>query len=434
MVIGPGAREHTISVAYERSPQVKKVVITPGNDFMALNRQKEVVVESGVALTDAQGFLAIAQKHKPDLIDVAQDDVLAAGTVDLLQANGFRVFGPTKAAARLEWDKRWSREFMQRHNIPTPQYRYFTSANPDPAKEYVRQWFEEHPEQGLFIKATGLIAGKGALPAPTLDEALAAIDTMSSFGSAGEEFLVEEGLVGEEFSYYAISDGTTYRTLKSAQDNKRIYDLDQGSQTGGIGAQAPAQVTSGHEQAIEDRQIAPVVASMAEEGNPYTGIIYLGGIVTDDGINTIEYNARWGDPECQVELPGLRNDYVDLINAAIDGRLSEVELDEDDLVRLCIVGCAKGYPGDASAAQGKEIFGLDEVAQTPNVEVYGSGIKVTDGRCYVNGGRLFGIVGSGHTVKEARDHAYAAMERISVDGNNLHYRTDIGRRDLERLL
>lgn len=433
MVVDAGARGHVLSTVFEKSPQVKKVVIAPGNDYMTVSRNKEVVTEPASSLKDANSLLEVAKQHRVDLVEVAQDDALEAGTVDLMQKHGIAVLGPRRDAARIEWDKRWSREFMTRQGIPTPEYRYFQSKNADPAKAYAKELYAQNPERLLFIKATGLIGGKGALPASTLGEAEAAISQMQAFGAAGDEFLIEEGLIGEEYSYYAMTDGTNFQTFKSAQDNKRVYDGDKGGQTGGIGAVAPALVTEGIREQIEAVQIAPAVTGLSSEGTPYLGLLYLGGIKTADGLNTIEYNARWGDPEVQVVLPGVQNDYVEVVEAALNGRLDSYTITEDDKVRMCVVGCSKGYPDDYSAVKGKEIKGLDDARAQPGIALYSAAIKVDDGKYYANGGRLFSVVGEGKDLLEARDRAYDAIKRISVEGDGLHYRTDIGRRDLARL-
>lgn len=432
MVVGSGAREHAISEAYERSKKVKSLVVTPGNDFIGYGRSKEVIIDKYSSLTDPKSILAVAEKYRPDLVDVAQDDALAAGTADLLWKHGFAVFGPLLAAAQIEWDKRWSRGFMQRHNIPTPEFHSFTVKERDQAEQYAHHYFEQYPKKTLFIKAAGLCGGKGALKATDAREALARIRQMEQFGEAGEQFVVEEGLEGEEFSYYALSDGKTYRLFKSAQDNKLSHDGDRGEQTGGMGAVAPARVTESLTGEIERRYIAPVFAGLRSEKMPYTGVLYLGGIVTKEGIKTIEYNARWGDPECQVVLPGLTTDYAHLVSAAVDGKLGDAEFVQDDVVRVCVVGAAKGYPGDYSAVTGREIKGLAEAMTMENVSIYGAAVDVRDGKFFADGGRLFSVVGSGSDIGTARSRAYEAMDRMSIDGDNLHFRTDIGVRDLKR--
>src|SRR3989344_3630495 len=262
MVVGSGAREHALSQAYEKSSQVSRVIVAPGNDFIAYLRKKEVLIDKGCSLTDPFSILSMARKYRPDLVDVAQDDALASGTVDLLQEQGFQAFGPTKMAARIEWDKKWSREFMLRHQIPSPKFRYFDSA-------------------------------EDALKSTSLDEAVRNIGQMKHFpNQAGMVFLVEDGLIGEEFSYYTISDGQTYRAFKSAQDNKAVFNFDEGGQTGGMGAISPAKATNGLSSEIEENFISKAIDGMAAEEVPYLGILYLGGIVVDGKPINIEYNAR----------------------------------------------------------------------------------------------------------------------------------------------
>lgn len=432
LVIGGGAREHTISDAYEKSNQVNKIIVAPGNDFIAYKRQKEVIVDKRCSLNNPESILEIARKYKPDLIDVAQDDALAAGTVDLLQKEGFTVFGPVKEAARIEWDKKWSREFMQRHQIPSPKFSYFNSEKK--AKQYVKSLYDKEAEKLVYVKATGLCAGKGALKATSLYEAERNIEKMKSFGEAGEMFLIEDGLVGEEFSYYAISDGKAYHVLKSAQDNKTVFNFDKGDQTGGMGAISPAKVTDPIAKEIEEQLISRAIHGMIDEEVPYTGILYLGGIVVNGKPMNIEYNARWGDPECQVVLPSIETDYVDIVMACLEGKLEKMNIQQDNKSRVCVVGASRGYPGDYSHVKGKRIYGLEEAMKMDGVTGYGAGIAMQDGKFYANGGRLFSIVAEGDTIVEAKQKAYSAIAYINIEGNNLHYRTDIGWRDVERFL
>jgi phosphoribosylamine--glycine ligase len=428
LIVGSGGREHALSHAYEKSPRVGKIIVTPGNDFMQWNRKKETIVDKNSKLNDAQSILAIAQKYKPDIVDVAQDDALAAGTVDLLQKNGFSTFGPTKNAARLEWDKKWSREFMTRNKIPTPEYRYFSDRNE--AKKYVNATYQKKPNTLLYIKATGLCAGKGALKTTNKNEAYANIDAMKNFGEAGKVFLIEEGIVGEEFSYYAISDGKNYNLFQSARDHKTVFDGDEGAQTGGMGTVSPARITKGNEQTIEEKQIRPVIEGMLGEGNQYVGIVYLGGILSNGKINTIEYNSRWGDPEAQVVVPGIQNDYAEMVWACIHGELEKIKLVQDDKTRVCVVGASKGYPGDYSSVKGKQILGLEEATKMNGVTIFGAGMAQKEGKWVANGGRLFNVVGEGKDVNEARMRAYDAIKKISIEGNNLHYRKDIALREI----
>lgn len=424
MIIGAGAREHTISEAYERSADVGEIVVAPGNDFVAHDREKSVTRDPNVSLQDVDSIVGAVLRHQPDLIDIAQDDAIASGAGDMLRSRGFDVFSPSQDAARLESDKQWSREFMVRHEIPTPEFRSFSQADRLDAVTYLRERYQRNRTAITFIKAAGLAAGKGALRADSFEEAVARIYQLSrEFPTAAEHFVVEDGLEGEEYSYYAISDGRTFKTFKSAQDNKLSHDGDTGEQTGGMGSVSRTRLHPGVVEDIENLQIAPVVDGMVTEGHPYSGIIYLGGILTSDGVNTIEYNARWGDPEVQTVLPGVTSDYHELVRSAIAGELESTDLCEDDLVRVCVVGAAKGYPG--SYAKGMEITGLGRAAEVPGVRIYGAAVAVREGKFYADGGRLFSVVGAGEYEDEARAKAHEAMQYIAIEGDALHYRTDI---------
>lgn len=428
LVIDSGARGHAISAAYEKSPQVSRIILAPGNDFAGFNRKKEVVVEKNCNLKSTDSILAVAKKYEPDLVDVAQDDALAGGAVDLLRNSGFLVFGASKQAAILEWDKKFSREFMLRQNIPAPRFRYFDTE--ESAKTYAKSLYEKNPEKIVFVKAAGLCGGKGALKTRNLGEAFAGIERMKIFGEAGKVFLIEDGLIGEEFSYYAISDGSDFKVFNSAQDNKTVFNFDEGDQTGGMGAISPALATESLAKEIEDALISKAISGMKKEGVPYCGILYLGGIVVDGKPMNIEYNARWGDPECQAVLPSVEN-YADVVLAALAGKLNKIKIEQDNKTRVCIVGAAKGYPNDYSAARGKRIFGIEEALEE-GVKIFGAGIDVRNEKFFANGGRLFSVVAEGKNILEARQKAYSDIAHISVEGNNLHFRTDIGWRDVER--
>lgn len=432
LIIGSGAREHTLSCAYEKSPNVRKIIVTPGNDFIGYKREKEIIADRTCSLKNSDLLLEIARKYKPDLVDVAQDDALALGTVDILEKEGFVVFGPRKQAARIEWDKKWAREFMQRHNIPHPKFRYFK--NEADAEQYAREEYAYNPNRVLYVKATGLCSGKGALKSASLDETVKNIRKMKEFpNNAGKVFLVEEGLEGEEFSYYAISDGQTYKLFKSTQDNKTVFNFDEGDQTGGMGAISPALVTEQLKEEIEQQQIFRAIKGMALEKNHFRGILYLGGIVVNGKPMNIEYNARWGDPECQTVLPSIETDYLEIVKSCLEGKLNDLNVKQDNRTRICVVGASKGYPNDYSQVKGKRIFGIDEVMDMEGISIFGAGIDVIDGKLYANGGRLFSVVSEGKNILEARQKVYSAIARISIEGNNLHYRTDIGWRDVERV-
>lgn len=434
LILGSGAREHAISCAYEKSRHVRKIIVAPKeeDDFIAYRRKKEVIAHGNCSLKDTESLRAIARKYMPDIVDVSQDAAIASGITDILAKDGFAVFGPAREAARIEWDKCWSRNFMKRHDIPSPNFRCFDSQQN--GKDYARSLYKEDPYKLLFVKASGLCMGYGALKAQNLAEAWRNIERMKDFGKAGENFLVEDGLDGEEFSYYAISDGKSHRILKSAQDNKRALNFDKGDQTGGLGANSPAMVTEPFEKSIERHFISAAINGLLKEDHPYKGILYLGGMVSAGKLYCIEYNARWGDPECQAVLPSVWTDYVDIVEAAINGKLGSIDIVQDNKSRVCIVGASRGYPNDYSNVIGKRIFDLDKAMKIDGITVYGAAVIAKGGKFYANGGRLFSIVAEGGNIQEARQKAYAAIAHITVEGNNLHYRTDIGWRDVERFL
>lgn len=440
MIVDSSARAHAVSEAYERSPNVQRILITPGNDFIGYGRKKEVIVEKNAKLTDPNSFLAVAQKYRPGLIDVCQDDALALGTADLLKEHGFAVFGPTRAAARLEWDKAWSRDFMSERHIPHPEYAIFDS--PDAGINHVTGLYERNASALVFIKAAGLCAGKGAIGAKSLDEAIAAITAMKNFGSAGQTYLIEEGMVGEEASIYAFSDGRTIRPVRAAQDHKRLNNFDEGPNTGGMGAVSPIAllgngVSGGKLNSRIFRDIVfPAIQGMEQQGNPYIGVLYTSIMVVEENgqliPKVVEFNARWGAPEAEVVVPGIKTPMDKIVYACINGTLDKITVEEDNKTRVCVVGASRGYPGDISAVKGKRIFGLEDAMAMQGITLYGAGIAVRDGRFYANGGRLFSLVAEGGNIKDARAQALAAMALISIEGNNLHYRTDIGWRDMER--
>jgi len=429
LIIGGGGREHTLLKAYAKSKRVKKIFVVPGNGLMGFFEVKPIMTFPGIKPTDFEKIWEIVAKNKIDLVDVAQDDPIAAGGVDFFTAKGVAAFGPTKEAAQIEWDKKWAREFMKRLGLPIPRFASFSS------EKEAASYINKLPKGACFVKASGLAAGKGAIKAINKKEVLEAIKQMPLFGPAGKTFLIEEMLVGEEFSAYAICDGEHFQILKAAQDNKPVFNFDEGPNTGGMGATAPVFATN---KKIIQKQIKEifktVVAGLASEGRPYKGILYLGGIISEGKVKIIEFNARWGDPEAQVVLPGIKNGYVDIVSACLEGKLNKLKIREDTKTRVCVVGASRSYPGDYSAASGKKIFGLEQAAKLPGVTVIGAGIKRRGKYFFTRGGRVFNIVAEGKDIVEARNKAYAAMAKIFVAGNNLHYRTDIGWRDVERSL
>ena len=431
LIIGNGAREHTISKAYEKSSKVGKIIVAPGNDFIAYKREKEILVDKNCSVRNLSSILDVALKFKPDLIDVAQDDALSIGAVDLLMDYGFRVFGPTKKASEIEWDKKWSREFMQRYSIRHPDFMYFNSETN--GVNYIKKVYQQKSDKLLYVKAVGLCSGKGSKKSTNVNDGIKNVESMKHLpNDSGKIFLIEEGLVGEEFSFFAICDGTNFYCFKSSQDNKTVYNFDKGDQTGGMGAISPAMVTSGFEGKIAKEFILKALCGLEAEGRHFKGILYLGGIIVGDEIYNLEYNARWGDPECQVVLPALKSDYFDLVNACIDGKLQDVDFDLDEGSRVCVVAASKGYPGNYENVKGKAIYGLENILEVNPITVCGAGIKMSNNKFYADGGRLFSVVGMGKDILEAKSTTYYGISNTSIEGNNLHYRIDIGWRDIER--
>lgn len=443
MVVDSSARAHAVADAYLRDPNVGQVILTAGNDFVkAANKTgKDVLVLNNTKHTDTDKVLVAALNYRPDLVDVCQDDALANGVVDALKEKRFDVLGPSQAASRLEWDKQWSRRFMKKHQIPHPLFRVFQSAKETgsvrhAASNYVHSFYEKNPDGLLFIKAAGLCGGKGAIPARSFNEAFHAITEMTSFGKAGEKYLVEEGMVGEEASIYSFVDGRNFKTVMAAQDHKCRDNYDLGPNTGGMGAVAPAGViTPELAKIIDETIIRPAVRGMAEEGHPYVGVLYTGVMITKDGPKVVEFNSRWGAPEAEVVVPGIKTPMSDIAYACIEGDLNQLDIEQDGKARVCVTVASKGYPDskEVDKVKGRQIFGLEDAMKVPGVRIYGAGVKVQDDKFYVNGGRLVSVVGEGKDVLEAKALAYYAASLISVRGNNQYYRIDIGHHDVARL-
>ncbi len=430
LVIGQNGREHALAQKYAESKNVEKVLMTPGNGLTDFTNPK-IKNYPEIGMMDFEGIVQVAKKEKIDLVDVPQENIIEEGYVDKLEELGIKVFGPTKKASQLEWDKEWSRNFMAKYNLPIPEFKVFT--NQKDAIEYANQ----KGDQLLFIKATGLAFGKGVIKATNKKEAIEAIKQMTKFGKSGETFLIEEGLVGEEFSLFAICDGINFKIISWAQDHKTIFDGDLGPNTGGMGSVAPTGVvTKAIAKEVETKILSPLMKGMQKEGRPYKGILYLGGMLTNPpaggGVKVIEFNCRWGDPEAEVILPGIKTDYLKIIESVLSGRLRGLKIEIDSKIRISVAGCSKGYPVDYSKVKGKQMLGLEKAMKLPGITIFGSGIKREGKRFLANGGRIFYIVAEGKNIREAREKAYRAMTLINIEGDNLHFRTDIGWRDLER--
>ena len=438
LVVDGGGRGAALVHKYAQSPHVDKIIAVPGNDLMQNNTDKPVQIYSKLKTTSVPEIAEICKKEHVGLVDVVQDNAVEAGLVDRLQAMGVSVVGPTRAAGQIEWDKAWAREFGQRQDIRQPFFKICLSQ-----EEGIR-FLESQPDQSWFVKASGLAEGKGALPAKNNKEAIERVREMERFKDAGKIFLIEKWLKGdddspgEEFSAYIFSDGENFKFAGSAQDYKRANDGDEGENTGSMGCNSQALLlTPDLLQEIESNIFTKAINGLRKEGKLYKGVLYLGGMVIREGGRqrpyVIEFNARWGDPEAQAIVPGLINDFFEVGMAVANGDIRSLQLQTDGKSRVVVAGASKGYPGNYEAVKGKQIFGIKEARKVKGVRFYSAAIKEDRGRHYANGGRLFYIVGEGNNVIEAQERAYEAMSFITIEENNLHYRTDIGWRDVQRL-
>ena len=420
LLIGSGGREHALAWKLAASPMLTKLYAAPGNPGIA--KEAELVA---LDIADHKAVVAFCHDKSIDLVVVGPEAPLVAGIADDLRASGIKVFGPSKAAAQLEGSKGFTKDLCARQNIPTAAYGRFTAA--DAAKAYIR-------DQGvpIVVKADGLAAGKGVTVAMTEAEALAAVDDCFSgaFGSAGAEVVVEEFLDGEEASFFCLCDGATALPFGSAQDHKRVGDGDTGPNTGGMGAYSPAPLmTPGMIERTMKEIIEPTMRGMAELGSPFSGVLFAGLMITPSGPKLIEYNTRFGDPECQVLMMRLKDDLLVLLEAAADGQLAHMSARWRDDVALTVVMAAKGYPG--APEKGSIIRGLDEAA-SDGVEIFHAGTATRGGETVANGGRVLSVTASAKTAGEAQRLAYEAVGRI--DWPEGFCRLDIGWRAVKREL
>ncbi|HEX5352581.1 MAG TPA: phosphoribosylamine--glycine ligase [Rhodanobacteraceae bacterium] len=423
LVIGSGGREHALAWKLAQSSRASEVLVAPGNAGTACEHGVRNVA---VAATDLEGLLRLAQEESVDFTVVGPEAPLVAGVVDRFHAASQRIFGPGAAAARLEGSKSFTKDFLARHQIPTASYAVFTQL--DPALDYVRT----HGAP-IVIKADGLAAGKGVVVAMTPADAGQALREMlgaHAFGDASARVVIEQCLEGEEASYIVISDGRHYLPMASSQDHKRVGEGDTGPNTGGMGAYSPAPVVTAEvEQRIRAEIIEPTLCGMAKEGAPFTGFLYAGLMIDKSGApKVIEFNVRFGDPETQPIMQRLQSDFVELIEAALDGKLDQVEADWNPRPSLGVVMAADGYPGKPKT--GDVISGLDADFGS-DVKVFHAGTKLdADGNVVTAGGRVLCVSALGDNLAQARDRAYVAAERIHFDG--AFFRRDIGHRALVR--
>ncbi len=421
LVVGSGGREHALCWAIGASPVCDALYCAPGNAGIAADAECVAI-----AAEDVDGLVAFARDKGIDLVVVGPEAPLVAGLVDRLTEAGIKAFGPTAAAAALEGSKGFTKDLCAKYDIPTAAYRRFGDL--DAAKAYIRA-------QGapIVIKADGLAAGKGVTVARTLEEALAAAEDALSggrFGEAGAEIVVEDCLEGEEVSVFALCDGSAALMLANAQDHKAACDGDKGPNTGGMGAYSPAPVmTDALAAEIEETIIQRTVAAMKAEGRPYTGVLYAGLMITAQGPKLIEFNVRFGDPECQVMMLRLKSDLLPALLAACDGLLDSFDLRWYDEVALSVVMASKGYPG--SYEKGTEIRGIDAAETDDKVKVFHAGTaRRADGALIATGGRVLNVTALGDSVKDAQQRAYAAIDRIDWPGG--FCRRDIGWRAVKR--
>jgi len=415
LIVGSGGREHAIAASVAKSPKVDKIYCAPGNAGIG---QIAECVEIGAMEFDK--LAAFAQEKQIGLTIIGMDDPLVGGIVDVFEAKGLRVFGPRKNAAILEGSKAFSKDLMKKYHIPTAAYENFDDA--DKALAYL-----ETAKFPIVLKADGLALGKGVLICNTLEEAQAGVKSImldKQFGAAGNRMVIEEFMTGREVSVLSYVDGKTIKTMTSAQDHKRAKDGDEGLNTGGMGTFSPSPFYTDEIDAICKKQIyQPTVDAMAAEGRIFKGIIFFGLMLTADGPKVLEYNARFGDPEAQVVLPRMKNDIIEVMEACIDGRLDEIELEFEKNAAVCVVLASDGYP--VKYDKGFEIKGLEHFDGKEDYYCFHAGTKRNaDGHFVTNGGRVLGVVAKGTDLKQARANAYVATEWIDFD--NKYMRHDIG--------
>lgn len=415
LVVGGGGREHAIVKKLSESPRVKKLYAAPGNGGIS-----QLAGLVPVKATDLDGLVKAARELAVDLVFVAPDDPLNMGLVDRLNAEGIRAFGPTAAAARLEGSKVFSKGLMKKYGIPTAAYRTFD--NPADTLKYIK----EQNTYPAVVKADGLALGKGAVIAEDYAAAEAAVKSIMEdriFGESGARVVVEEFLTGPELTILAFADGRTISTMVSSQDHKRVYDGDRGPNTGGMGAFAPSpNYTPEIAERCMKEIFIPTVEAMAAENATFKGVIYFQLMLTPNGPKVIEYNARFGDPEAQVVLPMLKTDLVDIIDAVIDGRLADIDIEWRGGAAACVVAASGGYP--MNYEKGFPISGLESI-DSPDMYVYHAGTKLENGVYKTAGGRVLCVTAVADTLDAAVDRAYEGIAKIHFEG--MHYRRDIGR-------
>ncbi|MBO6571047.1 MAG: phosphoribosylamine--glycine ligase [Balneola sp.] len=420
LLLGSGGREHALAWGMAKSPKLEQLFIAPGNPGTE-SLGKNVQLNA----SDFDEVWEFIQTHSIHLTVVGPEQPLVEGIADFLEEKCHAVFGPKQKAAMLEGSKEFAKDFMKRHDIPTAGYEVFSQDEFDKAAEYII----ETGSYPVVLKADGLAGGKGVLIPENESDAISALEELQegSLSDAASRLVIEEFMEGEEASVFAICDGDSYKVIGNAQDHKRIGEGDTGLNTGGMGAYSPAPiVTKELLRRVESEIIQPTVAGMKSEGNPYQGILYVGLMITKDGPKVVEYNCRFGDPECQVIVPAMRSDLLDVIISCTEGRLSETDIELDDKYRCTVVMVSGGYP--QSYDKGKEISGVDKV---DSGILFHAGTRIENGKLLTNGGRVLNIVGEGQSLQEAIDNSYDQVKKISFE--KAFFRNDIGAKGLKRL-
>ncbi len=407
LVVGSGGREHALCWAIAASPLCEKLYCAPGNAGIA--REAECVP---VAADDLDGLVQFAQRSKIDFVVVGPEQPLVLGLVDRLEAAGIKAFGPTRSAAALEGSKGFMKDFARKAGVPTAAYARFR--DPAAARAFAREMVVQRPGAPIVVKADGLAAGKGVTICGDYDAAVAAIEEAMvdrRFGESGAELVLEEFLEGEEVSFFALCDGTTALPFGSAQDHKRVGDGDTGPNTGGMGAYSPAPVMMPQlAERVMREIIRPTVTGMAAIGRPFKGVLFAGLMITTDGPKLIEFNVRFGDPECEVLMPRLMSDPLPALIAARDGQLGSFDVRWHDRTALCVIMAARGYPGEP--LRGTEINGIGDAEDLQGVTVFHAGTKEQDGKILANGGRVLAVTALANTPAAAYARAYEAVDLI----------------------
>ncbi|MBU1356408.1 MAG: phosphoribosylamine--glycine ligase [Candidatus Edwardsbacteria bacterium] len=419
LIIGSGGREHALTWKLAQSPKIDKLYCAPGNPGMA-----EIAECVDISADKLESLRDFALNQQVDITMIGPDDCLAAGIVDVFQQAGLKVFGPSQKAARIESSKSYAKKLMAKAGIPTAQHAEFDDHQK--ALEYLIS--QKYP---LVIKADGLALGKGVFICHSPDEAVQAIKSMmvdGNLGQAGSKVIIEEFLEGQEISIHAFCDGGTAKLFPSAQDHKAAYDGDQGPNTGGMGTYAPVSwVNDEMIDGIERQIVNPILKALAEDGNPFSGCLYPGLIYTKDGFKVLEFNARFGDPETQSYMRLLETDLLEIIEACIGGRLSELDIRWSDGSACCIVAASGGYPG--SCQKGFAVNGIDKAQEKSGIVVFQAGTKKDNGDIVTSGGRVLGVTAIGKDLKESLEKGYDALAKINFNG--MHFRKDIGRKGLQ---